>query len=121
MSDYRRSYVPGGMYFFTVVTYNRRPILTTAEGRKFLRSAINAIAQDWEFQLFATVLLPDHWHLVMQMPPGDADFSTRLKRIKEEFTRSWLGAGQPEVPMTDAQRKRRTRNLAATLLGTHDR
>jgi REP element-mobilizing transposase RayT len=29
----------GGTYFFTVVTYNRLPILTTAEGRKLLRSA----------------------------------------------------------------------------------
>ncbi len=111
MSDYRRYFVPGGMYYFTVVTYNRRPILTTIEGRKFLRNAISNVAQDWPFQLFATVLLPDHWHLVMQLPPGDADYSTRMKRIKEGFTRSWLGAGLPEAPMTDAQRANGERGI----------
>lgn len=36
MSDYRRWFVPGGMYFFTVVAYGRRPILTTDAGRGFL-------------------------------------------------------------------------------------
>jgi len=31
MPEYRRSYIEGGTYFFTVVTYNRRPILTSTE------------------------------------------------------------------------------------------
>jgi len=26
MSDYRRLYIPGGMYFFTLVGYHRKPI-----------------------------------------------------------------------------------------------
>ena len=29
VSEYRRAYVPGGTYFFTLVTANRIPILTT--------------------------------------------------------------------------------------------
>jgi putative transposase len=103
-SDYRRWYVPGGTYFFTVVAYGRRPILTTDEGRKFLREAIETNQQRRPFSLIATCLLPDHWHLVMQLPPGDADYSTRLKRIKEEFTMRWLNAGLPEATVTAAQR-----------------
>ncbi len=43
MSDFRRYFVPGGMYFFTVVTYGRRPILTTEAGRKHLRTAIETV------------------------------------------------------------------------------
>ncbi len=111
MSDYRRYFVPGGMCFFTVVTYARRPILTTGEGRKFLRSAVCKIKQDRPFELFATVLLPDHWHLVIQLPPGDSDYSTRIKRIKEEFTHKWLEAGLPEAPITPAQRKKGERGI----------
>ena len=111
MSDYRRWFVPGGMFFFTVVTYDRRPILTTDAGRRLLRSAIMTIREDRPFELFASVLLPDHWHLVMQMPTGDADYSTRMKRIKEEFSKSWLEAGLPEAKVTPAQEKKGERAI----------
>ena len=111
MSDYKRWFVPGGMYFFTVVTYGRRPLSTTDAGRHFIRSAIATIREDRPFELFASVLLPDHWHLIMQLPAGDADYSTRMKRIKEEFTKSWLGAGLPEAEVTQAQAKKGERGI----------
>jgi putative transposase len=38
------------------------------------------------FTLVATVLLPDHWHLVMQLPSGDDRYSLRMKQIKAEFS-----------------------------------
>jgi putative transposase len=79
MSDFRRWFVSGGTYFFTVVTYGRRPILTTDAGRRCLREAIHEIRGTRPFTLVATVLLPDHWHLVMSLPRGDADYSTRMK------------------------------------------
>ena len=34
MPEYRRWHVPGGTYFFTVVTYGRRPILCADLGRR---------------------------------------------------------------------------------------
>jgi hypothetical protein len=43
MSRYRRADVPGATYFFTVVTYRRRPILCDAPVRAALRSAVTAI------------------------------------------------------------------------------
>jgi putative transposase len=88
MSDYRRWHVAGGMFFFTVVTYDRRPILTSDAARRFLRAAIETVRDDRPFTMFATVLLPDHWHLIMELPAGDDDYSTRMKRIKEEFTKA---------------------------------
>ena len=60
MSDYLRYFVPGGTFYFTVVTYSRRPILTTDEGREFLRKAITSVKNRHAFSLVATVLLPDH-------------------------------------------------------------
>jgi putative transposase len=111
MSNYRRYFVPGAMYFFTVVTYNRRPILTTKEGRNFLSDAIRTIAKTRPFRVFATVLLPDHWHLVIQLPPNDSDYSTRMKRVKEEFTRNWIDAGLLETRVTSAQRAKGERGI----------
>ncbi len=111
MSDYRRWFVFGGTYFFTVVTYGRRPNLTTDPGSGFLHAAIETIRERRPFEVFASVLLPDHWHLIMQLPPGDADYSTRMKRIKEEFTKSWLGADLSEAKVTAAQARKGERGI----------
>jgi putative transposase len=79
MSDYRRWYIQGGTFFLTVVTYSRRPILTTDAGRGILHSAIETVRKKRPFDLFATVLLPDHWHLIIRLPAGDFDYSTRIQ------------------------------------------
>ena len=37
MPNYRRLYVPGGTYFFTIVTYQRQPIFADSENISRLR------------------------------------------------------------------------------------
>ena len=111
MSDYRRYFVPGGTYFFTLVTYDRRPILTTEMHRKFLRQAILKIFGRYPFKIIATVLLPDHWHVVMSLPPGDSRYSMRLQRIKAEFTYSFTQAGGIDTLVTASQAKRGERGI----------
>jgi putative transposase len=111
MSDYRRWFVAGGTFFFTVVAYNRRPILATDDGRTFLRNAIESVRGRHPFTLIANVLLPDHWHLVMQLPPGDERYSLRMQQIKGEFTDQWLAAGLPEAKVTQSQRERSERGI----------
>ncbi len=93
MSDYRRYFVPGGTFYFTVGAYARRPILTTDHGRTFLRNAIASVRKRHPLSLVANVLLPEHWHLIMQLPNGDDRYSLRMKQIKSEFTEQWLEAG----------------------------
>jgi len=111
MSDYRRWFVAGGTYFFTVVTYARRPILTTDAGRKILRKAIVSVQKKTPFNLVATVLLSDHWHLIMALPSGDSKYSSRMKQIKESFTTDWLAAGLPEATVTPSQKARGERGI----------
>jgi putative transposase len=96
MPNFRRSYTPGGTYFFTAVTHERRAILTTDLGRRCLREAIAAEQNRAAFELFAIVLLPDHLHTVWVLPEGDADYSTRWRRIKTRFTRQFLKGGGEE-------------------------
>ncbi len=57
MSHFRRSYVPGGSFFFTVVTEQRTPILCTDTSRVFLRTAIRECRQEWPFRIDAMVFL----------------------------------------------------------------
>jgi putative transposase len=93
MSDYRRWFVPGGTYFFTVVTHGRRATLTTAVGRQCLRAAFQYVRVNGPITIVALVLLPDHVHAVWTLPPGDGDYSTRWRRIKGRFTSNYLAQG----------------------------
>ncbi|HVU89001.1 MAG TPA: transposase, partial [Pirellulales bacterium] len=61
MPDYRRYFVPGGTYFFTVVTQGRAQILCGAAARLSLRAAFRACKTRWPFRIDAIVLLPDHF------------------------------------------------------------
>ncbi len=111
MSTYRRNYVPGGTFFFTVVTAERRAILTTELGRACLRSAIATVRQRRPWQIFAFVLLPDHLHTVWILPPGDSDYPVRWRRIKEEFTRNWLASGGDEADVSASRKSKEERGV----------
>ena len=111
MPNFRRNLVPGGTFFFTVVTHLRRPILTTDLGRRCLREAINTVKDSHPFELFANVLLPDHWHCVWMLPRGDDRYPLRWMRIKEEFTKRWLAGGGDEAPQSESRSRHRLRGI----------
>ncbi len=106
MSWYRRWRQPGGIYFFTVVSYDRRPILVSDVARPLLRGAFEDTDRERPFEILAIVLLPDHLHALWQLPPSDDDFSTRWRLIKSRFTRSLLEAGYKEPPRCASRRRR---------------
>jgi putative transposase len=109
MSNYRRYYVPGGTYFFTVVTHNRQRFLTTELARNCLRHAIEAVQSKRPFEQLAIVLLPDHLHTVWTLPPRDVNYSLRWAQIKEAFTRRFLQHGGKERERTVSREKHRER------------
>ena len=59
----------------------------------------------------ALVLLPDHLHSVWTLPRGDADYSTRWRRIKEEFTKQYLASGGAELPQSRSRREHGQRGI----------
>ena len=95
MPDYRRWLQPGGIFFFTVVTFERRPFLASPPAPKCLGQAIREIRIMHPFKIVAMVLLPDHLHCVWSLPSGDADFSMRWRQIKTRFDHLWL---PPDAP-----------------------
>jgi putative transposase len=84
---YRRAKTPGATYFFTVVTYRRRPILCDPERVRLLRDAFRTVKRRHPFSIDAFVLLPDHLHCLWTLPPEDCDYPTRWMLIKSLFTR----------------------------------
>ena len=86
MSCYRRMFVPGGTWFFTVRLANRRSDLLVREV-DLLRDCVASAKARWPFAIDAAVILPDHLHMIWTLPDGDADFSKRWRLIKSTFSR----------------------------------
>ena len=101
MPNYRRAFVPGGCWFFTVnLLERRRTLLVDHVGT--LRDAVAQTRRRYPFRVDATVVLPDHLHAVLTLPPHDADFSTRWRLIKTRFAK-----GLPKQERLSAVRKKR--------------
>ena len=87
MPRYIRARIPGGTFFFTVALLERRRRLLV-EHVDVLRAAFRKVRRRYPFTIDAIVILPDHFHTVWTLPPGDADFSTRMRLIKSTFSRA---------------------------------
>lgn len=93
MSNYRRAHEGGATYFFTVVTFHRRPNLLQPEVLDALRGAFRKVRQAKPFKLDAVVILPDHLHTLWTLPPGDADFGARWGIIKRYVSKTTGASG----------------------------
>ncbi len=111
MPNYRRAFRPGGTFFFTVVTANRAPILTTAAAIPILRETIAECRRRWPFAFDAGVVLPDHLHVIWTLPSDDHDFSRRWAWIKRTFSARYLAAGGTERVVWPGQKRQRRRGI----------
>ena len=107
MSNYRRSKLIGGAFFFTVVTYRRRKILVREESRKILGTVARDVKNRWPFAVDGWVLLPDHLHAIWTLPEGDRDYSKRWGLIKAGFSKKVKPLFYLETWMNDSKRKHR--------------
>jgi putative transposase len=99
MVRYRRNFVPGGTFFFTVTLADRRSsVLVDHVG--LLRTAFCETRDRKSFAVDAIVILPDHLHTILTLPSGDSGFSGRWKAIKAAFTRSIIATGA-SIPRDD--------------------
>ena len=87
MSNYRRNYVSGGSYFFTVNLLERKNSLLVDHINE-LRKAIKQTQKQKTFVIEAWVVLPDHMHTIWTLPENDSDYSSRWREIKKSFSKS---------------------------------
>jgi len=87
--QYRRAWIAGGSFFFTVVTAERRPVFASRAAVDLLRMAFRAVRSRHSFEMDAVVVLPDHLHCIWSLPEGDADFAMRWRLIKTWFTKRY--------------------------------
>jgi len=111
MSEYHRYFVPGGTYFFTVVTQHRETLFCDDAARRTLGSVMRDCLLRYPVRTIAIVLLPEHLHALWALPTGDDAYSFRWRWIKREFTRAWLTAGGSEQSRTAASVRERRRGV----------
>ena len=96
MVQYRRNFLPGGTYFFTVTLADRRSTVLVDHVAE-LRAAFRVTHGERPFGIDAIVILPDHLHAIFTLPPGDADFTGRWRRIKGHFSSALIDARFPDA------------------------
>ena len=85
MTNYRRNFLYGGSFFFTVNLAERRLRLLTTH-IDLLRQAFRAVRRRHPFDIQAIVVLPEHLHAVWTLPEDDSDFALRWRLIKTIFS-----------------------------------
>ena len=90
MPNYRRAFVPGACWFFTVNLFDRNNRLLV-ERIGDLRDSVRDTQRRLPFRIDAMVVLPDHLHAVWTLPDGDSDFTLRWRLIKVGFSKSIPG------------------------------
>lgn len=102
MSNYRRNFVVGGCYFFTVNLLERKQTLLT-DYIDLLRDSVRRVRHLYPFRIDACVVLPDHLHCVWTLPPNTDDFPIRWRLIKLLFSK-----GLPHSERLSVSRQRRS-------------
>ncbi|MBS0209324.1 MAG: transposase [Planctomycetes bacterium] len=111
MSSYLRHFVPGGTYFFTVVTERRTPVFIDDQSVALLGASLRSCKRSYPFTIIAMVTLPEHLHAIWSLPNNEANYSRRWSLIKSEFTRTWLAAGNQEQRQSTARNRERRRGV----------
>ena len=92
MVKYRRFYVPGGTYFFTATLHDRKSDWLIKHIRQ-LGDAMRRVRDIHPYKTIAMVVLPDHLHVIWELPENDANFSLRWRCIKSLFTKKLTASG----------------------------
>jgi putative transposase len=91
MSNYRRLWIEGGTFFFTVVLADRTSDLLVREIDR-LRASYRDVQGRHPFRTVAICVLPDHLHAVWQLSDGDRDYANRWRLVKAGFSRGVAAA-----------------------------
>ncbi len=89
--NYRRVFVQNSYVFITVVTNDRKKILI--ENIELLRTAFRNTMKNYNFKIFAMVVMPDHFHLILN-PENIQEYPKIIRSIKHCFSKNFNVVGQ---------------------------
>jgi putative transposase len=86
---YRRIFVKGGTYFFTLVTYQRVNLFSDPENIVLYNQALEYVQRRHPFTSIAQIILPEHIHAIWELPEDDSNYPLRWYLIKSHFSRNF--------------------------------
>lgn len=101
MSQSASLFVPGHTYFFTLRLRDARCDLLVRH-IDVLRDATRLCRKRWSFDIPAAVILPQHLHMIWNLPDGDCDVAKRWRLIRSGFARN-----VPSSPLPASSKTRR--------------
>lgn len=107
MPNFCRHFDSGGFFFVTVVTYQRQSVLLHTNVRNALKAALQTTHKRFPFKIHAMVLLPDHFHAIIELP--DPWLPQRIGMIKRITTQQ--SNFQSDLKLTDNERFQRRGKL----------
>ena len=101
----------GGTYFFTIVTYQRRPLFQNRANVDLLRTVITSVREEMPFDIDAAVILPNHMHFIWSLPSGDFGYSRRIGKLKVRFTKAFYSNSKPSLELSASRVKHRESDI----------
>ncbi len=89
MPVYHQFYSPGELQFITASTYRRAPIFLSDRFRRCFAKRLDELREKFRFLLLDWVLMPDHFHLLIQPHPAETT-PLIVKELKEETAKRIL-------------------------------
>ncbi|OGO25848.1 MAG: hypothetical protein A2136_09965 [Chloroflexi bacterium RBG_16_54_11] len=105
MPDYRRYYIQNSTVFITTITNERIQFLKEEHDLSLFFDTLKQVQKIHPFHLTAYVILPDHFHFLMN--PGDSvgNFSVIVKSIKWNYTFEYKKAHNISSPLNFWQKR----------------
>ena len=85
MANYKRIFIDNHQYFFTVVCYQRNPILI--DNIQLLKQSFKKTKQVFQFKIEAIIVLPDHFHMILNIKNSN-DYPKIISYIKRHFSKN---------------------------------
>ena len=105
MPNYRRHYFPKSYVFITAITHKRIPLFLLRENSDIFFVTLSNVKQLYSFELHAYVLMPDHFHWIIQLMDNFHDFSKIVHSLKRNFTINYKKANRMNTPITLWQKR----------------
>ena len=102
MVNYRRNRALGGHYFLTLTLKDRKASYLT-DNIDLLRDSFRNCRRTIPFFIKAIVILPEHLHCIIALPPNENNYSEIIRKIKAHFTKGLVKQGVTFNKTTNGQ------------------
>jgi len=96
---------PGDARFLTCSCYRRQSLFNSALARDALAQQLEHVRRCFEFRLFAWVLMPNHFHLLIQPRLPESPVPKLLHAMKGPLAQRLLRTGLVQCGATSDQRR----------------